>query len=157
MALEVNFKVLKAELEYLHKGDPSLVQRLTSALQSVEDGLQVLAARGHHWHLVEGHVAPPAWPRPMFHFKLGRRLVYSEWELQDLGPGWYSSPRDAEFAEGRDVQFAGRGGWRRRNLPQTNGSEAHFVPVGPSKEELKEIFLKGRPRGLGPILSDSPK
>lgn len=152
----MNFRSLRAEIEFAHRGDTSLQVRLDGALRQLEEALGVLSRSGHHFHLAFGHEAHSEFPKTMYHFWKGQRLVRSEADLKELGWGWYPSLRDAEYAEGRDVQFAGRGGVRRRNLPsELNGQHAEFVPVGPSKEELKEDFLRSR-HAEGPILSDSP-
>ena len=151
----MNFRDLRSRIEFEHRGDPSAQLRLDSALRQIAEDLATLSRYGHHFHLAEGHTPHEEFPKTMYHFWKGQRLVRSEWELRELGWGWYNSAKDAEYAEGRDIQFAGRGGVRRRNLPaEINGQRAEFIAVGPSKEEVKAEFLKAR-RDLGPILSDS--
>lgn len=133
----MNFRSLRAEIEFAHKGDTSLQVRLDGALRQLEEALGVLSRHGHHFHLSEGHQPHVEFPKTMYHFLKGQRLVRSEFELRELGWGWYPSLRDAEYAEGRDVQFAGRGGVRRKNLPETPvGGESHFVDVVSNEERI---------------------
>lgn len=131
--------------------------RLDTALRQIEDSLAVLSRSGHHFHLEEGHLPHQEYPKYVYHYTRGQKLVRSEWELRDLGPGWFPSMRDAEYAEGIDIQFAGRGGVRRHKQLEPAEAEARFVQSGPTKAELREAFLQQRRRlgDLGPILSDS--
>ncbi len=150
----MNFRSLRSEIEHSHRDNPSLALKLDSAMREIEQAMGVLSAAGHHFHLGLGHSPHVEYPKYVYHYVKGQKLVRSEWELKDLGPGWFPSLRDAQYAEGLDVQFAGRGGVRRRQLPLPAEPEAHFVETS-SNEERIAAWKSVRPSNLGPILSDS--
>jgi hypothetical protein len=150
----MNWKDLRSRVEHQWRSDPSKSMLLCSALSQIEECLSLLSRNGLHWHLEEGHEPHREFPKTLYHYTLGPRMVRSEWEQKDLGEGWYSSPGDAEIHEGMDFQFAGRGGVRRKHLPSTNGHEVQDLMPAGWKEREKEAFLASRP-DLGPILSDS--
>ena len=149
----MNLKTLRSDVEWAHKGRPQEQALCDSALRQIEEALAVLSRFGHHFHLAEGHQPGTRFPRYVYHFLKGQRLVGSEWELKELGWGWYDSFRDAELAEGRDIQFAGRGGIRRKQLPAVNGGKAEFVDYVPN--EVRIAAFKAHKIDAGPILSDS--
>jgi hypothetical protein len=103
-----------------HTGKPQTQRRLEIAVAEVRKGLEAMAAAGEIWHLEAGAGSiPEHWPRIMFHALSAPagKLVRSEFELADLGEGWYDTLAEARNFEGIQLQNAGRGGIPRRGLP----------------------------------------
>ena len=141
----MNWLHLRAEIQHQHYSTPQVAMVCELALREMETALATLARHGHHFELVAGHQAVEPWPRPVFHFKKGRRLVQSQRELDDLGPGWYASPLDAELEEGEDRQFAEKGGVRRAQLPADVPEQG---PVGPHQTPSWAQALKSKFRQM---------
>lgn len=111
---------LKRELEAAHTGDMLALERIRHALQAAEYALSELARLGHrYWLTEEPQQAKPAWPRLLFHVDAAPngRLVRSEFEAAELGPGWFDSLAAAQHWDGVETQFAGRGGVPRTAVP----------------------------------------
>jgi hypothetical protein len=92
------------------------VQQIRSALSLVAEGLRMLEVMGEQYHLSPGPQPPMAeWPRIMFHALSAPngRMVQSEWELADLGEGWWPTLEEAQLHEGENAQWRGRGGVER--------------------------------------------
>lgn len=146
----VNLKALMAQLEWTYRESPGKGRLLVDAVRGLEGSLSVLASHGHPMRIELG-LAPHAewtWPRTYYHHELGPRVVGGPGQLIEMGPGWYESPALAAQAYGEDVQFAGRGGVRRRRqLATVEGEESQFRPTV-SKDELKAQF-RARRRGEG--------
>ena len=90
------------------------------AFTELESGLAKLSSLGLHFQPVEGAVgALPEWPKTMFHSARAPHgtQVYCRQDLEDLGPGWATTPQEAERLAGVKTQFAGRGGVRQPGLP----------------------------------------
>lgn len=116
----MDFPGLRRHLLAMHPLDPQRQARIERALAQAEESLGALASLGHLFHLAEGSgEAFPEFPRRVFHVDAAPngRLVYGEAELAELGPGWYDTLEKAQFADGLDTQFMGRGGVNRKGLP----------------------------------------
>jgi hypothetical protein len=117
----VDWNKFLIHLQSKHPGEAQNLARIAHGIGMIKEGLQMLAQMGHHYHLTaEGPLHVPDWPKMMFHVDSAPngRLVNSEFELDDLGPGWFSTLEAAQFWDGLDTQFAGRGGVARKGLPQ---------------------------------------
>lgn len=109
----MDWEGLKRKLAAEHYNEPQTLGRLEVALRSAQEALQILSGHGHHFHLADGPGKPyPEWPRTLFHVDLAPngRLVYTEWEAKDLGPGWFDTLQKAQHWDGVETQFNGRGG-----------------------------------------------
>lgn len=103
-----------------HTGKPQAQRQLELAVAAVRRGLEAMAANGEVWHLEAGIGEESGhWPRIMFHALAAPagRLVRSEFELADLGEGWYDTLAEARNFEGVQVQNQGRGAVPRHGLP----------------------------------------
>lgn len=127
-----------AKLERQHQADHhhdlQSQERVRLAFGALDDALTTLAHLGHQYHLETG-VAPEVseWPRVMFHVEAAPngRVVKSEYEAQELGPGWWDTLQAAQHAEGVRAQFAGRGGIGDRSVPMLVGGEVGVQPERP--------------------------
>lgn len=97
-------------------GKPQARTECELALRELEAALATLAKHGLVYHLEPGIPSPQApWPCRVFHIdQPAGRVVNSQWDLDDLGPGWYPSLEAAAHADGVATQFAGRGGIARQ-------------------------------------------
>ena len=83
------------------------------ALCSAREALQILAGHGHQFYLAPGSGETfPEWPKRLFHVDQAPngRQVFSQQDAEDLGPGWFDSFQKAQFWDGMETQFNGRGG-----------------------------------------------
>ena len=90
------------------------------ALRTAEESLNMLSSLGHRFHLAEGPgPIHPQWPKKLFHIDSAPngRMVADEHEAAELGPGWFDTLNAAQFSDGMDAQFTGRGGVKRGGLP----------------------------------------
>ena len=122
--------LLQTKLLAEHHGKSQDCLEITHGLALVGEGLRMLGRLGHLYHLEDGPpTALPEWPKIMFHVDSAPngRVVNSEWDLADLGDGWFSTIQEAQHWDGVATQFAGRGGVSRRDLPMvilgSNGSD----------------------------------
>lgn len=107
------------------------------AIASLEEGLATLASLGHPFHLEDGVVRSElGWPRILFNVDSAPngRLVNSEYDARELGPGWYDTANDAQHADGLKTQFAGRGGIGVRNVPAIS---APLAPPSPNDNSAR--------------------
>jgi hypothetical protein len=149
----MDWVTLRGEMQHSHADSPQIAHKCEAALRQLEEALGALAAHGHFFHLEEGLNGaghPRPWPR--WYYKMGqpRRLVGSEWELQEMGFGWFDTPYDSQLAEGYEYQFAAKGGVRRHNLPsalpQVATSGDAYAEV---RAAAREQFLRAqRARGV---------
>lgn len=111
---------LRTKLVAEHYSQPQVVARINSAIEELANGLTTLASLGHQFHLEPGPASPgDKWPKLMFHVSSAPngRVVNSEWDLTDLGNGWFETLETAQHANGVQVQFAGRAGQGHANVP----------------------------------------
>lgn len=121
----MNWSSFLTHLQAKHPGEPQALAKIAHAVGMAKEGLQILTAMGHGFYLTAGAgFEAPNWPRPMFHVDAAPngRLVNSEFELEELGSGWFDTLEKAQFWDGLDTQFSGRGGVARKGLPQVLGS-----------------------------------
>lgn len=137
----------EAALLAQHHAKPQEVARVGHAFRAVAAALAELASMGHPFHLAEGQaVEGEIWPRLYFHIDSAPngRLVYSQWDLADLGAGWYPTLDQAQHADGMAVQFAGRGGIGRRDLPmiieQEPGDPGDPVSLDARRQQMIDEF-----------------
>lgn len=141
----------KAVLLAVHHDRPQNGARVGHAFRAIEEGLAELMSLGHPFHIVEG--PPPLegeiWPRLYFHVKAAPngRMVNSQWDLADLGEGWFGSLEEAQHADGMETQFAGRGGVGRKDLPmvidQDPGlAQLYALDAERQKRKMIDDFLK---------------
>lgn len=96
-----------------HPHEPQILGRLEVALNSAREALQIMAGHGYQFHLAEGQgTLLQQWPRKLYHVDLAPngRLVFTEQEAEELGAGWFDSLLRAQFWDGLETQFNGRGG-----------------------------------------------
>lgn len=96
-----------------HPHKPQILGRCEVAIASAREALQILASHGYHFHLAEGNGSEyPKWPRKLYHVDTAPNgiLVYNEKEAEELGPGWFDTLQKAQFWDGMERQFQGRGG-----------------------------------------------
>lgn len=96
-----------------HPHSPQTLGRLEVAINQAREALQIMAGHGYVYHLAEGTGQPlPAWPRKLYHVDQAPNgvLVYTEKEAEELGPGWFDTLARAQFWDGMETQFNGRGG-----------------------------------------------
>jgi len=118
----MDWKGLRRQLESQHPGNPQVLARIDHALKAAEEALTGLALVGHRFWLTTTEQAPfPDWPRMLFHLNAAPngRLVLSEFEAEELGPGWFDSLEKSQHWDGVETQFAGRGGVPRSGLPSS--------------------------------------
>lgn len=128
----MDWQGLRRHILAQHSGRPQELMALDHGLRDAESGLAVLARMGHLFHLEPGAGEPfGEFPRLVFHSTSAPngRLVADEFELWDLGYGWFDSLEEAQLADGYAAQMRGRAGRQRPGLP------AVLVP-GPSMEEV---------------------
>lgn len=146
----MEWKALRAKVEWELRGSPSKARLMIEALQAVEQGLQTLSTAGFHFHLEDGPngVRSWNWPRRYYHYDLGWRDVLGPGHLAELGPGWYESPSEAEQAYGEAVQFAGRAGVRRwrglRGEPNSRAPELIGRHDSTEAMRIRQEWLEGR-------------
>lgn len=112
---------------------PQTLARLEVALAQAREALQIMAGHGYIYHLAEGSGTPfPPWPKKLYHVDLSPngRMVYTEKEAEELGPGWFDTFARAQFWDGLETQFNGRGG-----IPKTPRVPA---PIYNSKSYISE-------------------
>lgn len=96
-----------------HQHQPQTLGRLELAMKQAQEALQIMEGHGHVYHLAEGHGPKhPEWPRTLYHVDSAPNgvIAYTEQEAADLGPGWFDSFQKAQFWDGLETQFNGRGG-----------------------------------------------
>lgn len=96
-----------------HQHEPQTLGRLELALKMAQEALQMMAGHGHQFHLAPGPgPVHPEWPRKLYHVDSAPNgiLVYTEKDAEELGPGWFDSFQKAQFWDGLETQFNGRGG-----------------------------------------------
>lgn len=96
-----------------HPHEPQLLGRCELAIANAKEALQILAGHGYHFHLADGAGTPyPEWPKKLYHVDSSSNgtLVYTQQEAEALGPGWFDSLQKAQFWDGMEHQFHGRGG-----------------------------------------------
>jgi hypothetical protein len=96
-----------------HQHQPQTLGRLELAMKQAQEALQIMEGHGHVYHLAEGHGPKhPEWPRTLYHVDSAPNgvVAYTEQEAADLGPGWFDSFQKAQFWDGLETQFNGRGG-----------------------------------------------
>ena len=107
----MDWKAFDAKIAHLHRDHPQRAKLAELAVAQIREGMQHLHSLGHAVSLVEAPPeAPLEWPKMVYHAQQGQRIVHSNYELDELGPGWYDHPAKAAEMEGHDYQFAARGG-----------------------------------------------
>jgi hypothetical protein len=123
---------LRRALNAAHAGDLQTLERIDHALRDAQQAMDALAALGHRFWLTRTpQPAMPHWPRMLFHVNSAPngRIVRSEFEAADLGPGWFDTLEAAQHWDGVETQFAGRGGVPRTSLPATMGLDAATIAL----------------------------
>lgn len=116
----MDFSGFRRQIIASHSGRPQEVQVLEYAIRELENSMNQLAKLGHVFHLEPGNGSRyPSWPRRLFHVSAAPngRMVRSEFELWDLGEGWFDSLEEAQHAEGVAASWRGKAGVNRRALP----------------------------------------
>lgn len=109
----MDWQGLSRQLLAEHQHEPQTLGRLELALKMAQEALQLMAGHGHVYHLAEGPGEKlPEWPRKLYHVDSSPNgiIIYSEEEAIALGPGWFDSFQKAQFWDGLETQFNGRGG-----------------------------------------------
>lgn len=117
---------------------PHALSRCEHALGMAREALQLLSAHGYVFHLAEGAgESLPDWPRKLFHVDLAPngRLVFTQQEAEELGAGWFDTLARAQFWDGMETQFQGRGG-----VPKSPRVPAViYAPLLLSAEEVQRV------------------
>lgn len=109
----MDWQGLSRQMMAEHQQQPQILGRLEMAINQAREALQIMAGHGHVYHLAEGPGEKhPEWPRRLYHVDSAPNgiIVYTEKEAEDLGPGWFDSLQKAQFWDGLETQFNGRGG-----------------------------------------------
>jgi len=116
----MNLRDLLTRLQAEHHHDPQGFATVTLAINEIERHVNLLNRLGHVFHLEYGPAYDiPEWPKILFHVHAAPngRIVNSQWEAIELGPGWWPTYDEAQYKEGVRSQFRGRGGIVDRTLP----------------------------------------
>lgn len=108
----VDWYLFRQRIAAEHSLQPQVLAKLDRAISLVEEGLRDLVGAGHQFHLAPGPQPPqPAFPRKVFHVDRPRgKLVYTQTEIDLLGPEWFDSIAEAHHSHGLRIQYTGRGG-----------------------------------------------
>ncbi len=152
----MDWKGLRNYLFARHPAEHQKSARIDFALRQAEEALTELSRLGYQYHLADGPGEPyPSWPCLMFHVDAAPngRLVRSEAEAAELGPGWFRTLMESQLWDGMETQFAGRGGVPRTSLPAL-GPGPDLIEVARQQAELErvknemiEMFKAGRQAG----------
>ena len=140
----------EAALLAQHHAKPQEVARVGHAFRAIAEALAELSSLGHPFHLAEGlAVEGEIWPRLYFHIKAAPngRLVHSQWDLADLGSGWFPTLEQAQHSDGMETQFAGRGGIGRRDVPMViEQPPQDTISLDARRQQMIDEFKQRRPK-----------